>query len=566
MIDFYGPALLTDNAFTVQKLDQWAETRAAQSFPLPTLKDAVIGIDASYYLNLRLNANPKEDPLKHATGGVPFSLKAAVRGDIACLNAVDAKVVFVFDGLDHANKPPSDSFSQDSAKAADNAWQKYRSGDGNAVSAEFLKVKYPYDHLYRWLQELLVKWEVEFLVAPYSAVAQLSYMVNLSEQYIDCIWGSTEYFLFGIDKVMTNITDAEKIEEASFTWINKSLCEERLKVTSDALRDAQLLLGTSFSPVFPPLARQGLTPKGASITDAVNMLNGQNRSVLQLCHVWRDDPAMAASNYVDSYKKALMSIRHHIAIEHTGAVGPFNAEHAPSDVHDFVGQNLPHEIFFYLSRGLIGPELLNWLSHDNVEVQLQPGVVDSYNHRALIFEQLNPIRAKALKTMSEVMNNYYRFRKVPLVTWDADRERDDLTINIRELDSVHDEVSHWKVKDALMKGTGEPFTLLKCLQALKDSDFRQQTLNGGKTTHAYPTFISTNEVVVNTYYRFLQAREYVNSKHELTKWGRVLEAVLQKLGSASRADDTAILTVELMRFGLLDGGEPDGTSADPSGK
>lgn len=564
MVDLYGGAYLTLERSLVQKLDQWASQRGAtQSFPLPTLKDAVIGIDASYYLDLRLNGSPKEEPLKHALGGVPFCLKAQITDDIECLQDAGVKVIFVFNGLDHVNKPPAEFLSLDSTRAAETAWQKYRSGDSEACNAEFSKAKYPTRYLYRWLQNLLVKKGIEYLVAPYSAVAQLSYMVKLSEQYIDCIWGSTDYFLFNVDKVIINVQVAREVKDAQFTWLSKATCEERLKVTPDALRDAQLLLGSSFSPTFPPLERQSHTPKGVSITDAVTMLNSQGRNVLQLCHTYRDDPLMSQSNYAESYKKAFMSIRHHIAMETNGAVGPLNYDQAPGDVHDYVGQNLPHELFYYLSRGLIGPELPNWLTRDHIDLFVPPGAIDSVPWRTLVYEQLNPIRAQALKTITDNMNNYYRFRNVHINGWDGNT-RDNLTIVLRDEPSVKGKILSWKLKEELM--AGKEFSLLTCLQSLKDEQFRKKTMNTGKPAHAHPTFKTVNEVVANTFLRFLHIRDYINDSHELTKWGQALEVILSKLGSTSKAEDTALLAVELMRFGLLNGNDADGTVVSSTDK
>lgn len=107
---------------------------------------------------------------------------------------------------------------------------------------------------------------------------------------------------------------------------------------------------------------------------------------------------------------------------------------------------------------------------------------------------------------------------------------------------------------------GKDFSWLTCLQSLKNQDFRQRTLNTSKTAHAYPALKTTNELVANTVLRFLHLREYTNDKHELTKWGQVLETVLSKLASTPKAEDTALLAVELMRFGLLNGNEADGTA------
>ena len=479
-----------------------------------------------------------------------------------------AKPIFIFNGVDHVNKPTPEYLSQESMKAASDAWKRYNDGKKDGGSNDFLKAKYPVQTLDRWLQHQLTKSKVDYLVAPYSSIAQLSYMEQLSEQYIDCIWGSTDYFLFNIDKVITNIAVRLPDTQAeTFTWVSRATCVERLKVTTDSLRDAQLLLGSAFSPTFPPLARQAASTKGVGITDVIAMLNSNGRNVLQLCHAYRDDPSMANNDYADLYKRAIMSIRHHIALRQNGTIESTHAEYAPGDVHDFVGQNLPAEMFFYLSRGIIGPEVLNWLTQDHIDLTLPPGVMDSPASRSLVFEQLNPVRAQALMVLSENMNIYYRHRKVRINTW-AGQERPDLTINMREETLLKDTISGWKVKDGLLQDIGQDFSLLACLQALKKDKFRLETVKSGKTTHAYPALTSTDEVIANTFYRFLRIRGYVNEKHELTVWGNVLETILAKLSPPKRAsdmgsNDIAILAVELMRFGLLNGDESGGPR--PSG-
>ena len=46
-------------------------------------------------------------------------------------------------------------------------------------------------------------------------------------------------------------------------------------------------------------------------------------------------------------------------------------------------------------------------------------------------------------------------------------------------------------------------------------------------------------------------REYIDEKHHLTSWGKVLQAALSKVGPSKEQEEAAFLAVELMRFGLL---------------
>ena len=137
------------------------------------LKDAVIGVDASYYLDLRLNGN-NEEPLKHALGGLPFCYKKAIEDDITTLRQSGITLVFVFNGLDYVNKSLPDSQSVDSRRVQDEAWHHYLSGDSKRTVSDFGKAKYPVDILARSLQKILADNKVQYMVAPYSATAQVS--------------------------------------------------------------------------------------------------------------------------------------------------------------------------------------------------------------------------------------------------------------------------------------------------------------------------------------------------------------------------------------------------------
>lgn len=297
------------------------------------------------------------------------------------------------------------------------------------------------------------------MVAPYSATAQaspdvdswryrsdmvqLAYMCKSPEQYVDAVMGSTDTFLFDIDKVILNLDS----KQSSFNWLSKSVCEERLtRVTSDSFRDAQLLLGSAFLPPFPLLARGPASSK-TSISDARTLLEGAGRSVIQLCNQYREDPEVQSLGYADRYKKAIMTIRHHIILESNGKVAPLDFEHAPGDVHEFVGQRLPEELFFYLSRGLLSPQIPNWLTSGIINLTLPGGVMDSEPYRRLVIEQLNPMRTQALKIVAESLNYYYSSREVNLRTWD-NRDTTSSKIELKTVLPLKAKASEWKVKEA----------------------------------------------------------------------------------------------------------------------
>ena len=121
----------------VQSIEEWAAPRI-QTFSFTSLRHAVIGVDASHYLELRLNSPTSFEPLLNATGGNPYTLKAALRDDLEAFKAVDATLIFVFEGLDYKNKELYTSQKPlATLKAHRDGWKEYYSKEnGKEVAAE----------------------------------------------------------------------------------------------------------------------------------------------------------------------------------------------------------------------------------------------------------------------------------------------------------------------------------------------------------------------------------------------------------------------------------------------
>ena len=197
---------------------------------------------------------------------------------------------------------------------------------------------------------------------------------------------------------------------------------------------------------------------------------------------------------------------------------------------------------------------------------------DNEPYRNVVIEQLSPIRTQALRILSEPLNYYYKGRTVKLRTWDG-RDTDTLTITLRDEPDLRPKLNQWKVRgDHLTKrlqssDQSQP-TLLFCLQALKDDSFASKTFT--KQSPPHPALRTQEEIIANTFWRTLHIRGYVGDDHKLTKWGQVLETVLARLSakfeSRQSAEDAALLSVELLRLGLLNGNDVDGSAILPNGK
>ena len=60
-----------------------------------------------------------------------------------------------------------------------------------------------------------------------------------------------------------------------------------------------------------------------------------------------------------------------------------------------------------------------------------------------------------------------------------------------------------------------------------------------------------DEILANAVWRLLQLRGYLNEQHQLTEWGKVLEAVWSASGTRRDEEEAALIAVELMRYELI---------------
>ena len=304
---------------------------------------------------------------------------------------------------------------------------------------------------------------------------QLVYYDKHPSQFIDAVYGPSETFLFGIHKLITKFDLAYRIREESengypgkktefdldrslFRWVDRKNCLEELgRVPSEIFRDACLLSGSSFLKSFPPLHNPAVFPKGHQFRDVVNIIMTHGRSVVRLCAHHSGDPLLENMNYLDRYKRAMTSIRHHPIITKEGEVETLNKEQAPTDVHDCVGYRLPEELNMYLSRGMLRPDFLGALNSGTILVTAPFDGGDSAHYRNLVKVQLRPLREGTLALLAESLNFYYqRAREVTTQFWfEPDKDTKIAVKNL--LPSRQNDISTWNVRaDTLIEQRRKP--------------------------------------------------------------------------------------------------------------
>ena len=285
---------------------------------------------------------------------------------------------------------------------------------------------------------------------PRTDPAQLAYLERGIPQrhqpvdFIDTIIGTSEVFLFNVERVITGFNIEHG--KATFHVISKSSCQERLdKIPDDVFRDVQLLLGGPFLPAFPPLDR---ATQKVSAKDALSMLNSYGRSVSQLCSQYRDD-LLQPYDYEDRYKRAILSLQHHVVLDKDGKAVTMGQGYEASDAHEFIGLRLPEELYFYQSRGLIGPRVMQRLSSGEIDLKLPVGCEENDEYKHLVGDQLTGLQTQTVCLLSNSLNRFYQTRSVTIKTWYSSSSK---SINFKDEPSVKDKIAGWRLIDSDVDG------------------------------------------------------------------------------------------------------------------
>ncbi|KAJ5327329.1 XPG N-terminal [Penicillium brevicompactum] len=569
----------------IRPLDEWAVGRT-QSLPLSSLKDAVIGIDAAHYINQHLLNQSTREALLGALGGFPFALRANIEKEIHAFQSLGVGCIFVFNGLDFGKK--EQRAQPQASRSFEQAWDLYDQQQADQVVDAFSSAGMsplsspPSDHLvtglaslhqlhrnltspptsadtsnapgtpppetlFRFFQRILAQNDIEFIVAPYSAAAQLYYLASGNNPVIDAIYAPSEALLFDIDKLITRIDT----EPAQFFWITKQTCKEELgRLSNEQFLEFCLLLGSPFLRSFPLFENPAFPGKSPSIRDALPMFNAAGRSALTLCAQYDDDRRIQDTQYTDLYKRAYMVVKHHVYLDEDGRVGPLDPENASSDIHELIGQRLPEELYFYLSKGIIGADVPNYLTSGEVRITLPLGTEDTEIYRQLVGDILTPIRTQAMCLLANSLHRFYQTKVIQIRPWyDENSER---SINLKGIPSVKETIQSWKISEANFPESVKnlrvhPGSFCFALLSLNDPEFASKSFASRET----PALTSQNDILSNVMWRFLQLRGYVDNKHNLTVWGQCLSHAIRSVNPAHKLEEAIFIAIEMLRLGLL---------------
>lgn len=195
--------------------------------------------------------------------------------------------------------------------------------------------------------------------------------------------------------------------------------------------------------MFPPLLA---TRKPNKVQAAVEMIVNMGKTGHAVVLQYEEDAQCRQIKYLDRFRKARLSVKHHSVLTDDGTVVPFEIEAAPSDLHFVLSVKLLDEMYYYLSKGIIGPRLINWLTFCEISYSEPFDNGENPDYRNLVKQKLLPARTDALVVLSKAMHIWYRKQKIKSRYWFEDPSNQ----AVLQLDSVENRdaiLSKWNAHE-----------------------------------------------------------------------------------------------------------------------
>ncbi|KZT50168.1 XPG I-region protein [Calocera cornea HHB12733] len=591
----------------VRHLDAYlADCQQVHTLPLSALTETRLGIDASLYLSRLLQNPTTREPFLTATGGLPLSLTQRIETDLRILEKLRIKPVFVFPGLapnsakkgGGAGKYPNQAvhFSPlvnasqfDMMRARSEAWDLYEKGKVSEATAAF-EAK-PASHVVQWdlwraVLRIFRHRNVDFMIAPYTATAQLIYLYKHPKAYVHSIWGATETLLYnGVDKLILSVTFSSQ----TFTYCTKSAILAEMSLSPTQFLDVGILAGFDdlIAPPFPP-TQNDMTLK--PVLDMVKFYKSGHAAASAFFH----DHQVKSTQYIDTFARARAVITFALVLSSDGVVVPLpltqipptpptpaknasdpsapppvaTAADIPQDLHEIFTHRLPDEVYYYLSRGLVSPQPLNWLTsgHISEPPPLDNGENQEYRRfvKEVISEGATCPRAVSLALLSSAINSWWAGRKITSSYWyDAgvppQPGRHDKLVPHSGKDTlmqIERCVAWWNVpcfivEEELRRQNSSTIDFQLCLGATSQEKLAARTRAKPSQTHPLD---KKDEVVANVIWRFLELRGFlVSTTHMHTPLGRAMYSSSKASRVNDKFQEPLYLFLELVRAGVMHG-------------
>lgn len=370
--------------------------------------------------------------------------------------------------------------------------------------------------------------------------------------------GSKELLLYGINDAVIFPPSASDWEKKTLTGVLRSDLIKKLSVTPEMFADALLMTGTSFLPTFPPLHEETIISRQPfNVLDAVNLLRTSEKSITNTCAAFSDILQLRDPNWLDKFRKAKMGVKHCATVQEDGSVHIREYDNLTSDNVEYLGLQLPPELYHYLSKALIGPRLMN--SFGSLESTVFPTLdgVLSEEYRRLVTSSLPPLKETTSALISSRIHRGFQYKDIVMKFWFDDNLTQKL-VHRNVVAQTNQKADKWGVQDSdleAQKSTTkrDPGTFSFAVKSLQDKDFAAKTIS--KSAFRLK---SSAEVSSNAIWRLLHLRGYIDDQHQLTSWGKALatsldavQLAVQSYKDIHHVEEAVFLAYELIRFNNL---------------
>ncbi|WBW72009.1 post-transcriptional RNA stability regulator Mkt1 [Schizosaccharomyces osmophilus] len=558
-----------------------------------------LGIDASYFLIELLRRLSAEELQAISVDGESEILNTYVNSFLDVLKNYSITPLFVFNGIPltfeasgqgEASRKQSklsrmqyslSSFDPYDANIHTNLYRMDPDGNSHRNQSEnrrtflYSNQRDSLDRLCDFLKKILDTKDIDYFVAPYLAMAQLSYFQGgASKSYVDAVYGPEDLLLFDVKRPILSITipylqsesfrsslsnpqqNESNKQSSTIQWLDGDAIFQDSRCASwSQFVEACLLCGTSISPTLPQF--EGTFLLKSSI-ELVTMLGSAYRVVEGFADTM---PSGSAQELLQQYRRSFCYLNYCIIMNEKGiATPPVPENSVPTNINAIMGTRLPNELYYYISRGLLPSRMIsalvsgcfsdpvsileqhiaNYSSQESAKPEpaahKNAVAMAAVNQRRFV-DDLEEIWSQGLNLLTQPLHRFYQARDV--ISLHGHNQQASLKVMRNYDPPLYNDTRAWMIYDeciplGIKKAVSEnkPINIHNMLDCLRDKNFVEKSFCSdtgiGIKNPPKRLLSTTSEIVLSSFYRFLQIRSFVSTTHQLTSWGSPLLMALEK--------------------------------------
>ncbi|GMM50686.1 hypothetical protein DASB73_016440 [Starmerella bacillaris] len=259
----------------------------------------------------------------------------------------------------------------------------------------------------RRVMKAVIEANAPFIVAPGLAAAQIAYMY--SEGFITHAAGSDDVFLFGDVPLVVNLFGNSRPDLKPQLLQRRTLFAS-LNINETMFLEAAIGAGCAAHDQFIPLKESNVTTLEAAVISGQYSGDGS---------FFKAASRLAPNLQLELIKTLTFIIRQPILLKDGNVVlGNRYNQKVPQDIVEVVGRQLPAELYWYINKGLLGPEyphaaiydvFSDYFSSKKATKSLETETLD----RLMVVEEaLQSIRQQTYSLLCQNLHRYFQNKPV----------------------------------------------------------------------------------------------------------------------------------------------------------